>query len=368
MADEDLLIPLSTAEIPLGQPLPWPIYDAEGEVLLVENFVFHGQEEVAGLLKKGCFRKKGDDLFLPLGPAELEPGMVMPWPIYDRNKVLLQKEGYAFASRQQIDRALLDGLFRRKSGILSKKDRDLLQEREAAEEARVNDVKNRGQFEEMLARIGDPLLLQVKTAFSDERCKVRLIGYVPKRTVIIEAPSGEGNNLALRVGQSVIARSFSGKMAYGFSTMVKAVCTTPISYCHLLYPDFVQKVPVRESARVAFNVIGTASTVEAAKPEVIAPPEKPSFAVLLVDFSTSGAAFVAPGGVAARGQVLRLAFRIRLQDIEVTPSVECIVRSSAPVEEDGKGKHRYGVQFKDLTMQDKLVLQSMVYQKMLETA
>ena len=363
MAEEDEFIALQAAEVRPGIALPWPIYDAQGALLLPENFVLNSADEIAGVFRKPLFRKKSDELFVAVTAADMAPGRALPWPIYDRNKTLLQKSGHVFANQAQVARALADGLFRRKSGILSKKDRDLLQEREAAEEARLTDVKNRGRFEDMSARIGDPLLLQVKSSFADERCKVKLIGYVPGRTVIIEAPSGEGNNVAMRVGQSVIARSFSGKLAYGFSTMVKTVCNSPIAYCHLLYPDFVQKVPVRESARVAFNVIGSASPLNEDGTER---QEAAAFAVLLVDFSTSGASFVAQSGVAAKGQVLRLSFRIRIQDIEVTPSLQCIVRSSNPVDDSGNGKHRFGLQFKDLQTQDKLVLQSMVYQKMLE--
>lgn len=363
MAEENELIALSGADLVLGKPLPWPIYDVEGAVLLAENFVFQSQEEISGILKKRPYRLRGDDLFVAISAQEVTPGVALPWPIYDRRKVLLQKQGHIFSTREQIERAMLDGLFRRKSGILSKRDWETLQEREAAEAARLTDEKNRGQFEDMSARIGDPLLLQVKTTFAEERGKARLIGYVPKRTVIIEAPVGETNSMALRVGQSVIVRSFSGKLAYGFEAMVKAVCNTPIAYCHLLYPDFVQKVPVRESARVTFNVIGTASVQAEDETEAA---NNDSFAVMLVDFSTSGAAFVASTGAVARGRELRVAFRVRVQDIEATPTLSCIVRSSAPLEDDGRGKSRYGVQFKDMSVQDKLLLQSMVYQKMLE--
>ncbi len=365
MADAEALIPLGGADLSLGKPLPWPIYDAEGALLIIENFIFKSQEEIFGVIKKGAYRQRGDDLFVAVTPQELQPGAALPWPIYDRRKHLLQKEGHIFTSREQIERALLDGLFRRKSGILSKRDRDLLQAREAAEEARLTDEKNRGQFDEMSARIGDPLLLQVKSAFAEERGKARLIGYVPKRTVIIEAPVGDTGSMALRVGQSVIARSFSGKLAYGFETMVKAVCNTPITYCHLLYPDFVQKVPVRESARVSFNVIGSA-TVLADDNAPEAAGTATSFSVLLVDFSTSGAAFVAATGAVARGKVVRISFRVRIQDIEVMPTLECIIRSSSVLEGESAGKSRYGVQFKEMNMQDKLILQSMVYQKMLE--
>ena len=218
-----------------------------------------------------------------------------------------------------------------------------------------------GKLEDMAARVGDVLLLQLKTSYGDERAKVRLVGYAVGKTVMVEAPGSAGSFVAVREGQSLIVRSFSRKLAYGFSTTVLKACSAPLPYLHLAYPEFVQKAAVRESARVAFSIIGMASRLDGESGEV-------PFPVLLVDFSTTGAAFTAPANAATRSGILRLSFRVKIQEIEVLPVVECIVRSCAPVDDDASAKHRYGVQFRDLKTQDLLVLQSMVFQKMLEQA
>ena len=302
-----------------------------------------------------------DGLFIALTSADLAVGRPLPWAIYDNDKTFLMREGHVFDSQEQIDNAVNNGLYRRKSGILTKKDKEVELEQARAKKERLADDSLRGKFEDMAAKVGDPLLLQVMAGHGDERCKVRLIGFSVGKTVIVEAPSGTGNFVAMREGQEVIARSFSGKLAYGFSTSVLKVCSTPLAYLHLAYPDFVQKAAVRESTRVAFSIIGMASRLEEGA-------EVEPFSVLLVDFSTTGAAFTAASGAADKGNVLRVSFRVKIQEIEVLPVVDCIVRSCAPVEGDGGGKHRYGVQFKDLKTQDLLVLQSMVYQKMLEQA
>jgi len=296
-----------------------------------------------------------DDLFILLTAADLSVGKPLPWHIYDNDKTLLLREGDVFDTQEQIDNAVNNGLYRRQSGILTKNDREL----ELDSRARLDDVSLRGKFEEMSAKVGDLLLLQVKAAYGDERCKVRLMGFVVGKTVITEAPRGVGNNVNVREEQAIIVRSFSGKLAYGFSTHAVKVCSTPLPYLHLAYPEFVHKVPVRESTRVTFSIIGTASKLEDET-------DTESFSVLIVDISTTGAAFMAPGSVADRDSALRIAFRVKIQDIEVMPAVECIVRSCAPVESGSNGKHRFGVQFRNLKTQDLLALQGMVYQKMLE--
>lgn len=300
-----------------------------------------------------------DGLFIALTVADIAVGKPLQWPIYDNDKAFLMREGHVFERQEEIVNAVTNGLYRRKSGILTKKDREVEQELARAEKERLADISLRGRFEDMSANIGDHLLLQVMASYGDERCKVKLIGFVAGKTVIIEAPAGAGNFIALREGQAVIARSFSGKLAYGFSTVVTKVCSSPIAYLHLAYPEFVQKVPIRESTRVVFSIIGTATKLESGL-------EADRFSVLLVDFSTTGAAFTAAGGSADKGSTLRISFKVKIQDIEVLPIVECIVRSCAVIEGDTSGKQRFGVQFKDLKTQDLLVLQSMVYQKMLE--
>lgn len=297
--------------------------------------------------------------FIRLAGEDLSVGKALPWPIYDEDMTFLMREGHVFETQEQIDNAVRNGLYRRRSGILTKKDKEVELERVRAEKARLADESLRGRFEDMSAKIGDPLLLQVMASYGDERCKVRLIGYVAGETVIVEAPSGAGNFVAMREGQELIARSFSGKLAYGFSTTVAKVCNSPLPYLHLAYPEYVQKAAVRESTRVAFSVIGTATKLQG-------DAESDNFSVLLVDFSTTGAAFTAQSGVAEKGSILRLSFRIKIQAIEVLPVVECIVRSHGPIEGDTGARQRFGVQFKDLKTQDLLVLQSMVYQKMLE--
>ena len=302
-----------------------------------------------------------DDMFISLTTSDLSVGKPLPWPIYDNDKTFLMREGNVFDTLEQIENAVNNGLYRRKSGILTKKDREVEAERVRTEKERLADESLRGKFEEMSAKVGDLLMLQVKASYGDERCKVRLIGFVPGKTVIVESPTGAGNFVTIRAGQEIIARSFSGKMAYGFSTTVLKLCSAPLAYIHLAYPEFVQKVPVRESTRIDFSIIGNAV-------KLIGEKEAESFSVLLVDFSTTGAAFTAPGGVAEKGSVLRISFRVKIQAIEVLPVVECVVRSCAPVEDGNEGTHRFGVQFRGLMTQDLLVLQSMVYQKMLERA
>jgi c-di-GMP-binding flagellar brake protein YcgR len=218
-------------------------------------------------------------------------------------------------------------------------------------------------YEEMKPRIGDPVQLNVQTSTASERYAVNLVGLVKGRTVIVTAPILNGSVVLMREGQSVIVRSFSGTDAYGYASSVLRVCNSPIPYLHLAYPKSVKGVAVRKSARAHFNLIGSVVN----KQEI---EEAKGYAVIITDISVSGASFTASEAIANKGDAITLSFRAKPNDIESYPVINCIVKSI--VDEGGIGgdtlKLHYGVQFKDLPQDTSLLLQNMIYKKLLENA
>lgn len=215
-------------------------------------------------------------------------------------------------------------------------------------------------FEELKPKIGDAIKLQVK----DERYPVTLIGYVKGRTIMVSTPVVDGGIILLRDGQPVVVRSFSGKDAYAFSSSILRVCNTPLPYLHLAYPKSVQCIVVRKSARAGFDLIGSVTNTD--KPEMVA--NRP---VRINDLSIAGASFIAAEQVGEKGDKLSLSFRVKLNDIDISlaTTVNCIVRSviSEPDMDSATDKLRYGVQFIDVPTDIFLLLQNMIYQKLLES-
>ena len=295
--------------------------------------------------------------FVPLKVADIAIGKPLPWPVYDGNRSLLLREGFVIENQRQVETLIEKGLYRntrwKKTSISSKPEKD-------NKETQAPTENTQAQFEEMSPKVGDPFQIQTTTSFGEERHSVKLLGFLPGKTVMVGAPMVDGHLILMRESQNVIVRSFSGTAAHGFSTSIIKVCNSPISYLHLAYPKFVHKVSVRESARVAFNIIGTVVNLKNGE-------KSPSTPVSVVDVSTSGAAFVSTKKIAEKEDALRLTFRAKVKDIEVYPILPCIVRSIAiETGENDNHKYRYGIQFLELPTHEMLVLQSMVYQKMLE--
>lgn len=297
------------------------------------------------------------DSLVPLRIADVAVGKPLPWPVYGPNKKLLLREGYVIETQKQLDMLVKDGVYRNTSwrpfGV------------RARSAAHVEDKKPEEveaahySFEEMKPRVGDAIQIEVK----GERYPVRLMGFVKGSTVMVTTPTVDGSMILLREGQPVVVRSFSGKDAYGFSSGILRVCNVPLPYLHLAYPKEVQSVAVRKTARAEFDLIGT--VLNTSNPEVSA-----SRPVRISDFSVAGASFSSPGAVGEKGDTLALTFRVRINETDTYPTVNCIVRSVAKEGSTGSTaeKLRYGVQFTDVPSDVSLLIQNMVYQKLLENA
>lgn len=298
------------------------------------------------------------DNFVPLKLTDIAVGKPLPWPVYDEQRKLLLREGFVIESVSQVESLISKGLFRNSSWKSTGPAKGTVAPDQKAPDEGEN---TEFSYEDMKPKIGDPVQLHVKTGMASERYTVSLIGYVKGKTIIITAPSSNGYVALMREGQLVIVRSFSGTNAYGFSSNVLRVCSAPLPYLHLSYPKSVKCVAVRKTARVHFDLIGSVvSTTEGM--------DDKSYPTLISDISVSGASFTVNEPMAGMNDTLVLSFRTKVNDLDAYPAINCIVRSIT--DEGGIGgatiKLRYGVQFKDVPADVALLLQNMIYQKMLE--
>lgn len=297
-------------------------------------------------------------VLLKLGDIPL--GKPLPWPVFGSNKKLLLREGYIIETQRQLEELVRNGLYRSaslsSSGLRGKSVPPPVEQKnpEGAEARNFS-------FEELKPKVGDAIQLQVK----EDRYPVKLMGYVKGITVMVSTPVFDGGVMLLRDGQPVVVRSFSGKDAYAFSSSILRVCNAPLPYLHLAYPRTVQSVAVRKTARADFDLIGAVTNIS--NPEMAS-----SRPVRIADMSVSGASFTAGELVGEKGDNLSLSFRVKLNEIDASlaTTVCCTVRSISSESDIGSksDKFRYGVQFTDVPTDVSLLLQNMIYQKLLESA
>ncbi|MFA5170578.1 MAG: flagellar brake protein [Sulfuriferula sp.] len=215
-------------------------------------------------------------------------------------------------------------------------------------------------FDDIKARIGDVFQVQISTDSQEIRHSVKLLGYFPGKTIMITTPTLNNNVMLFREGQTLTVRAFSGTAAYVFNADVLKACNTPITYLHLSYPKTTQKVPIRASTRINFDIIGASSNITRDENSNAAPT-----AIIINDISTTGASIAASSPLGKKDDILRIAFRAKIHDIMVHPTLKCVIRSLTSTD-DEVNPIKYGLQFLELDTQELLTLQSLVYQKILE--
>lgn len=299
------LISATREDIPLGSPLPWPLYDQGGGVLMDRGAVIDSAERLNALLAASPLRE-------------------LSWTVPD-------------AAPAPAGGA-------------------------AAPQAALSDIPETGfNFQDMRLRVGDRIQLQPPPTVSQERYIVRLIGYLENATLLVTMPLENGLRLPLRENDKIVARVFTSQKAFGFTSMVERVCKIPYDYLHLSFPYAIQGSVVRKSPRVRTKIITSIARADETD-------ESRRQSGLIVNLSADGALVRARQPLADKGQMLRLAFRVNLHKVDAFLTVNAVVRSVYRDEgsEGGAPMHNHGLQFQDLRPNDSVILQSMIYQQMIE--
>lgn len=199
--------------------------------------------------------------------------------------------------------------------------------------------------------------IQVQFVDDETRAQhyVKVIGYLPDRSLLVTTPTKGGKVLLAREGRAAVVRTFSGQHAQGFTSAVLKQCNQPFDYLHLAYPQKIEQVKVRESARVRSAIaVGLRTAAGADVPAVIR------------DLSTSGAQVLAADAVGAVGDVITIRARLSLETVgDQAIDLPARIRN-AQEEADVPGslwRHRYGVEFEPQDLQSRLVLRAYLYER-----
>jgi len=216
-------------------------------------------------------------------------------------------------------------------------------------------------FEAMKLKVGDRMQLQLPELLSRERVIVRLIGYINNLSLLVTMPR-ESNGLrsGLLENDTVVIRIFTSQNAFGFSATVAKVIKHPFEYLHLSFPNEVKGVLIRKAPRVRTKIICSVAG------ERCGDEGKPG---LLVNLSANGALLDSRLALADKGDAIKLSFRIKLHAIDALLTVNAIVRAQFVDENPADGSCgfvHHGLEFVDLQPNDSLILQSMIYQQMIE--
>ncbi|MDP4029940.1 MAG: flagellar brake protein [Gallionella sp.] len=216
----------------------------------------------------------------------------------------------------------------------------------------------------MKLKVESRLQLEPPKQLGNERILVKVIGYLKGASLLVTAPTtANGARLQLMEGERVVMRSFSGQNAFAFACSVERACKLPYEYLHLSFPDVIQGVVIRKAPRVKSKIIVAVQNANSRNPSE-------QISALISNISANGAALDAKRPLGKKGDILNLAFRVNLHKIDAFLSVKGAIRAVLGGEVPDISNTeitRYGIEFQELQPNDMVILQSMIYQQIIES-
>ena len=293
---------------------------------------------------------------------ELVAGKSLPWSLYDQMRNLLLNQGDIVRDDRHRDELLASGacheLVHEMSDGEENSDANLFITKESTSGQTGKDESGTSfTFDDMRLKVEDKLQLEPPSQLARERFFVKVIGFLRGVSLLVTVPvTANGLQLQLLAGETVVMRSFSGQNAFGFACTIEHISKTPYSYMHLSFPEQIKGMMIRKAVRVKAHLITAVRGNTAGADEQVT--------AIISNISANGASLDCKQALGDKGDILDLAFRVNLHGVDTYLSIKGVIRSVP-----GSGTADFvshGIEFHDLKPNDFVVLQSMIYQQMIE--
>ena len=215
------------------------------------------------------------------------------------------------------------------------------------------------QQSDLNLHIGESLQLQFMDDETRGQFYVKVIGYMPDRSVMVTTPEKGGQAMHVREGRAVLARSYSGETARGFTCVVLRACVQPYPYLHLSYPNKVETMVERQSSRVRSALAVSVRPADAGADTKDVP-------AVIRDISLTGAQLLAAAPVGKSGDRIVVRARLPIKRIgDQAIDLPSLVRNAQDETQvkDTLWHFRCGVEFDALDAQTTLVLRAYLYER-----
>lgn len=207
-------------------------------------------------------------------------------------------------------------------------------------------------FRDIGLKVGDRLIIEPPPKLGDQPGTVKLIGYVNDLSVLVTMPDTRPWAGPPIEGDEFMVRAFSGRHAYGFSTIVGKRAISPFEYLHLQFPRRITVREIRNAERISTTI--SARILDAPEP----------IPTVVTNLSATGAAVRASGPVRAVGDAMSLELVLDIHKVRTRVVVSAVIRNANQLPDSGDAA--YGVQFIDVNAQANIFLKSFVYQNLVE--
>ena len=211
-------------------------------------------------------------------------------------------------------------------------------------------------FEDMHPRIGEHFQLEAHE-LPLQRHYGALLGYAVGQSVLVKTPFVAGLPMSYRDDQELTVRAFTGMGIFAFDSSVQRVCISPFHYLHLAYPDEVRGTQIRAAERVKVCMPTQVHRGDAVLPGLIR------------DIGVGGAMLECALDLQV-GDTLRVYVSIALGQMQVKAGFEAqaTVHRLLPGAREvlAPARQSYGLEFSELSLGQRILLQNYVYRGLLE--
>jgi len=294
----------------------------------------------------------------PVARLDVRVGRPIPFPVYDRSGRLLLAAGQVVNDAKALDALIERGLYANPRWGFDGYVRDP----NAADDdkgpqtepnfSNMRPPESRAAKKQRASAAWRVLRVWSEGGSPDDAMTVRLIGVNEGKTIVITAPERDGKLAFIKEGNLYNFRGFSGELVYEFQAVAHKTRFEPYPYLHVEWPNEwqVAKRRLREARRVAVDV-----------PCILYPDaasQEGFVKGVIVDMSTSGVSVQFKDKVPQLSPQVRLAFRLQVASQQVlfeTPST--VMRMPDPASAEPSA----GLKFDTLSDTERLALHAFVY-------
>ncbi len=192
------------------------------------------------------------DSLQPLAKADIQIGEPLQFPVFDQQGQLLMARGQIIETQQQYDALALKGLYQNPRWQ-NETPRDTQMVKDGSLGAAVK-TKRPPKVKEDPTETGQ--LVRMNMPGDAETFEVKLIGALPDNYLVMTAPVRDGAYVFVKEGQSWEFRSFYGMAVYRFSANVEKVAFSPFPFLVISWPNTsqIERRQIRKARRVLTDI------------------------------------------------------------------------------------------------------------------
>ncbi len=299
----------------------------------------------------------------PVRRTDIKIGSPLPYPVYDSMGRLLLRAGEVIETERQLSTLHEMGLYLAERDLGRSARGGQPPELQAAdsstEPAEDEGPRETRKLSELKLAPGKTLYIDFLSTTNRPRVALRLVGLHEGGGVLISAVNADGGVVPFRDNELLFVRVLTASGVATFQAKVLKVHFTPFPYVVTSYPDGVVFHVMRAHERVDTQII--CSVVNLSRPVMGEP--RPHGAVMK-NLSASGCQIEAQPEIADSGDRLRLGFKLQAAGDEHVLSVLSEVRDIKSFGESDR--RRFGLQFVELGSSERLVVEHFIFHALVD--